>query len=625
MIRTRPTPVRTLTLANDLLCANWHVNDRRLEGGMLTPQAGHHENVDALPIAPPFILHFADGTCLNGSQMNLRHIRIRRRRIVADFLDHAHALRITWKASLGVHDAFLRQTITLKATKQDVPITRVTLLDAIIPNVTPSGTLPGCPLITPRAFYAFEHPLAEHHLTDIHQAEAFLLRTLPLKASHQCTYSSVIGVAAEGQLRRSFSLYVEAIRPRRTRPMLHYNCWYDLSYSNIRYDEAGIVRTIHALGDALCRKRHIPLDACVLDDGWDNPARLWHLHQGFPRGFRTLSRHLRGYGMQLGIWLSPWGGYGEEKVARLASATSMGMEQNAHGLALSGQKYFSYFLSRCLDLLRRYPIMHFKLDGMGKTDSVQEGSAHNSDFDAAIALIHQLRSKRRNLYINLTVGTYGSPFWLLYADSIWRGGADHGFEGAGSDRQQWITYRDAQTYANIVQQSELFPLPSLMLHGIILAQHCPRLNHATDEDFAAEVQSFFASGTQCQELYLSPHLLTETQWDLLAQGAAFARLHAALLRDTHWIGGNPHTGEIYGWAAWRDHEALITLRNPSDQMQHYKLDVAHALELPTGKPSNYLTTRLFVANSNQESWDLDTSINLQLAPFEVATWYLTMR
>lgn len=62
------------------------------------------------------------------------------------------------------------------------------------------------------------------------------------------------------------------------------------------------------------------------------------------------------------------------------------------------------------------------------------------------------------------------PFWLRYADAIWGGGEDDYLAGVGTNRERWITYRDAQAYHNIVQKGPLFPLNSLMLHGIIDAQ-----------------------------------------------------------------------------------------------------------------------------------------------------------
>src|ERR1700734_4296330 len=101
--------------------------------------------------------------------------------------------------------------------------------------------------------------------------------------------------------------------------------------------------------------------------------------------------------------------------------------------------------------------------------------------------------KKPAIFINLTTGTTASPFWLFYADSIWRGGEDHDFSGVGTPRQRWITYRDAQTYKNIVQKGPLFPLNSLMLHGIVYAKQAKDLATDPNNDFADEVHSYFGS------------------------------------------------------------------------------------------------------------------------------------
>jgi hypothetical protein len=61
---------------------------------------------------------------------------------------------------------------------------------------------------------------------------------------------------------------------------------------------------------------------------------------------------------------------------------------------------------------------------MGNANSHIKGSPFASDFDASIALLHNMRSANPNLFINLTTGTNASPSWLFYADSIWRQGDD---------------------------------------------------------------------------------------------------------------------------------------------------------------------------------------------------------
>jgi hypothetical protein len=186
-----------------------------------------------------------------------------------------------------------------------------------------------------------------------------------------------------------------------------------------------------------------------------------------------------------------------------------------------------------------YGVNQFKFDGTGNADSVFPGSAFDSDFDAALFLIEKLRKAEPNIYINLTTGTYPSPFWTFYADSIWRGGLDDSETGVGPICEQWITYRDADTYQEIVQGGPLYPLNSLMMHGIIYAQYNRKLNTDPGNDFRNEVRSYFGSGTQCQELYITPSLLSSQNWDDVAEAARWSRENADVLRDTHWIGGNP--------------------------------------------------------------------------------------
>lgn len=73
-------------------------------------------------------------------------------------------------------------------------------------------------------------------------------------------------------------------------------------------------------------------------------------------------------------------------------------------------------------MIRDYNVNQFKFDGTGNADRVFPGSAFDSDFGAAIQLIEDLRRQKQDLFLNVTTGTTASPFWLFYADSIWRGG-----------------------------------------------------------------------------------------------------------------------------------------------------------------------------------------------------------
>jgi hypothetical protein len=238
-------------------------------------------------------------------------------------------------------------------------------------------------------------------------------------------------------------------------------------------------------------------------------------------------------------------------------------------------------------MIRKYGVNQFKFDGTGNVDSVFPGSRFDSDFSAAIHLIGELRTAKPDLFVNLTTGTWPSPFWLMHADSIWRGGEDDSVAGVGTYRERWITYRDAETYERVVQMGPLYPLSSLMLHGLIYAQHHRDLDKDPGNDFRNEIRSYFGTGTQLQEMYITPGLLNEQNWDDLAEAAKWSRANAGVLKDTHWVGGDPAWLEVYGWASWTPLKGILVLRNPSDHEQTIRLRMQDAFELPANAAREY--------------------------------------
>ncbi|MDA6249244.1 enterotoxin, partial [Escherichia coli] len=68
-------------------------------------------------------------------------------------------------------------------------------------------------------------------------------------------------------------------------------------------------------------------------------------------------------------------------------------------LALSGPNYFKNFNDQIIKLIKNEHITSFKLDGMGNANSHIKGSPFASDFDASIALLHNMRSANPNLFI----------------------------------------------------------------------------------------------------------------------------------------------------------------------------------------------------------------------------------
>jgi hypothetical protein len=250
------------------------------------------------------------------------------------------------------------------------------------------------------------------------------------------------------------------------------------------------------------------------------------------------------------------------------------------------------------------------------------GSEYAADVDGMLCLIADLRRLRPDLFVNVTTGTWPSPFWLLWGDSVWRNGDDMGFSGPGSKRQQWITYRDMYTYRGVVRRAPLYPVSSLMNQGICHAR-LGNANLPPDlKDMADEIYSFFGSGTQLQELYVTPQMLTAPMWDLLAAGARWSRKNADVLADVHWIGGDPGQGKVYGYAAWSPRLGIVALRNPGAAPASFSLDVGQAFELPPGASKEFRLTRLWKSKEPlpPATASAGRAEEISLAPFEVAVF-----
>jgi len=619
-----------ITLKNAVLTARWSTAEGRLRGVSISGTS--------LP-APvplpenPFSLIFADGQTLTADSMRIaEEPRVEElapnpqaaglaehfagKRVVVRLEDPVSKVAVLWSALLRDGDNYVRQEISLSATS-GAPIREVRLFDFKLQSARVAGTVTGSPIIAGNLFLGFEHPLSRCNI-DKEQVRCSIERELPLKAEQILNYSSVLGVSQPGQMRRSFLNYVERERAHPYRPFLHYNSWYDIGYGN-RYDQAAALDAIYVFGEELSVKRGVKLDSFLFDDGWDDPRSLWSFDSGFPNGFAPVKEAAAKYGAAPGVWLSPWGGYDKAKEERMKYGGKEGFEMNQGGFALSGPRYFARFHDVTLEFIRKYGINQFKIDGTGNVNSVYPGSEFDSDFHAAISLIGEWRAVKPDIFVNLTTGTYPSPFWLRYADSIWRGGEDSDFAGTGPWREKWITYRDAQTYSGIVKKGPLFPLNSLMLHGIIYARQAEHLSDDPEHVFTHEVHDYFGGGTQLQEMYITHSSLSDADWDILAESANWSRRNSPTLVDTHWIGGDPGKLEVYGWAAWSPEKGILTLRNPSDRPQSFSLDIGQAFELPSNAPRKFLAHSPWRHDQEMKPVPLAAgeAHNFQLQPFEV--------
>ena len=545
--------------------------------------------------------------------------RFKGQSITADFYNEKTGLTLHWELSLKEESNYVKQKFTLSA-KDSVRVSKIGLIE--LPKekgLIRNGVVAGSPLTGNGLFFAFEHPMS--HTDTLKQSLGlYIKRYKPVTSGNPLTFSAIWGMVQQQQLRRSFLYYLERERAVPYHHQLHYNSWYDISWEDRKLDEASCLDRIQTFADSLIVKRKTSMDAFLFDDGWDNNQTLWQFNDGFPGGFSKLSERAKKYNSDLGIWISPWGGYDQAKIQRLEYGQKQipPFETNANGFTLSGNNYYKRFFDVASGFVKNQGIEMFKFDGVGAGDgSAGANASYEKDIDALLKLIPDLRMIKPDLYFSLTVGTWPSPYWLYYGDAIWRNGSDTGLSGDGSKRQQWMSFRDGEAYKNIVKRGPLYPLNSLMYHGICIAdQGVPGSLEMSDKDIADEIWSFFGTGTSLQELYINPHKLNSNNWDCLAKAINWAKENENIQVDTHWVGGSPSDNQVYGFASWSPQKAILTLRNPSTKKQKFKIDVVEVFETPNNKKIDY---KFFDARTGDKMQPIasGSSFEIELQPLEV--------
>ena len=472
---------------------------------------------------------------------------------------------------------------------------------------------------------------------DSRMAQGVWSRKTTLQPREIWNVSSVIGLFAPGQQRRSFLAYMERERAMPYRPFIHYNSWYELNINRNndsdpakRMTEEQCLAVLKDWQEQFFQKSGTAIDAFVWDDGWDEFNSLWDFHKMFPQGFRRVNAAAAKQKAGIGAWLGPVGGYGASKGKRLAHWNVKHPDNKIGNFQLSNKEYFDAFVGRCSQMVKDYNMKYFKFDGIS-THFHAKGPGNEEDAEGIIRVVEALRKKKGDLYINCTVGTWASPFWFRYADSVWRQENDFGTIGVGDNRDKWITYRDRLVHEVFVQGSPLMPINSMMTHGLIVTRHGPPgCMPKEPENVKKELRCAVACGTSLQELYLDRDLMNAhggVLWDELAKGIKWIRRNADVLDDVHWVGGNPwdkesREGSVYGWAAWNKDKATLALRNSSDREKSLTATLRSILDIPANVRGGITFKDSFddqrpLDGFTGKTVDIDKELTFTLKPFEV--------
>ena len=515
-------------------------------------------------------------------------------------------LSITWRAVLRDGSHYLRTEMDIKAAR-DLSMKGIVAMNYLVaknsaytaPEVV--GNTRGAILASNHIFAGLETPMGLNSSKDEGNAthiEGLWRRNTTLKAGKTWNISSVVGLVAPNQLRRSFLAYSERERAVAWRPYPVYISWYELNIdrNNAPAPSYKGNMTVEQCADVVSHwkthfydKYQMAPKAFVWDDGWDQYG-TWTFNPNFPNGFDEPANEAKQMGTGIGAWLGPVGGYGQSGEYRRAYWRSKG------GMQLSNEDYYNFFIRCCTNMIDRYDFRFFKFDGISAQASAigpDEGTRGEENAEAIISIERAVRQKRPDIFLNTTVGTWASPFWFHFTDAVWRQEGDYGEAGdQGTDRERWITYRDRLVYQNFIQRSPVCPINTLMTHGFILSRWGAVSKNMDYDGIVREMRCAFACGSGMVELYNDYKLMDEIKdnqgnagalWKDLAECIKWQQEQADVLPDAHWVGGNPWDGKkanVYGWAAWNGKKSVLTLRNPSTSAQTFTTTLREALDIP---------------------------------------------
>jgi len=452
----------------------------------------------------------------------------------------------------------------------------------------------------------------------------------------------VMGVTPEPYVKKWFFDYVKTIRVAPAEPYSLYNSWYDLrsaDYPKVPKDavmnQKNVLRIWDEIRTNMIEKYNIHLNAFVLDDGWDVYQSDWQLRKKqFPNGLKPISDTLAKSGTALGIWFGPVGGYSFKK-ERVKWMYEHGYEVTGNtktfvsaNLCLAGKKYSKLFRKRVTDFVKNDDVGYFKWDGIQFACS-EPGHGHpvgihsrRAVMESVIEKCKAVRAINPDVYINVTSGTWLSPWWVQYANQIWMDAADYAFADVPSisRRDNAMTYRDYALFDDFHIRKFWFPVSNLMTHGIIKG----RLENISKEEpidkFTNNTVLYFARGVSMWEFYISPDELTDAEWNALSQSVKWAKDRFEFLANTFMVGDNQAVGNTYGYVHFKGNKGVIAVRNPkieNDRLTvtldpEYGLDEKAAnLVVEQVYPKRYIYPQLYSAGGK---------ITFELGGFETAVF-----
>lgn len=461
----------------------------------------------------------------------------------------------------------------------------------------------GQPIYLNDMFFGLEWPVAQNTFKDGR-----------LTCSHKPGFNmkkgslsqqSVWGATPKGRVKDWFiNKYVDEIRKTPVKPSVLYNSWYDVR--DLNKDVLPLyLNSIKVFKKELEKKQGIDIDYFVPDDAWQNRKSIYGSIDSVSHMKLRDAVEKNLNKSNLGLWMPIHAcraidmNWARENGYEIANPKLWGSST----LCLSHHKYRNRLEQRLKDIILNQRITYFKHDNNNMwCPSKNHGHRPNSDsqVEEMFEIMDYMKKLNPEVYLNYTTGMNMSPWWLKGCDCIWIGGGDVGNSGQGNKREQAISYRDKRMKEN---QNNQFPMNSLMTHGIIKGRYMFGFRDENIKNWEHYVWMFVSRGVSMFELYLSPEYLSQQEWDFLGSTLRWTNDNMDILtNNTSFILGDVRKNEPYGYAHTKGDEAILFLRNPSNNLLFNEKSRLYLEDWRVNYSQKPLGVDVLHENFNDNSW-----------------------
>ncbi|HKP97101.1 MAG TPA: hypothetical protein VJ385_15230 [Fibrobacteria bacterium] len=510
---------------------------------------------------------------------------------------------------------------------------------------TPDAWKPplGQPLYTDPSglFFGVEFAASVNRVNAGELSSAYLWgRDLPARTYR--TYSAVCGAAKDSRyVRKSFLEYIDSIRIRPLHLQTQYNSWFEYQTSVTKAKFAASVQTIST--QLFQNRGTTPFKVFTIDDGWQNSGSFWKANTSkFDADFATTRGDAQSVGSNLGLWLSPMGGFGS-RATQVGYLKSQNYEAVNTMMCIAGPKYMDELQKRMLELVGQ-GVRYFKLDGIfGHLNDrefcpygQQHGHPYHPNFilnranpddpkwdemkiyyltagmEKFNAMLQALHAANPNVYVLASNGAWLSPWWLMNVDAVWM--IDAGDGSRGTTRTPQIVYRDGRYYGLYVRDKAQFPQASMFNHEPEKAA-----TDASLTDFKRYLYMQASRGSGLFEWYMKPGVITSEEWDAIAANIKWVQDNFGILRHAEYHGGDPTQGKVYGYTAWTFSDGIVSMHNPGTAPQSYSFVLDQSMGVYPGS-GPFTVTSPINAVAQPGPYAYGSTINVTLPAQEIFVW-----